>query len=109
VDTVLANPPWSAAVEAGGGLRGRLDRFWSGLGALLAPTGRAALVTGVELAAPEALRAAGLHIGLATRVRLAGRVCDLVLCGPRPPALPPGPARWRERAIAGGVVTPDGF
>jgi tRNA (guanine6-N2)-methyltransferase len=108
-DVVVTNPPWSVAVDAGGGLRGRLDGFWARLPDLLAASGRAVLVTGVDAAAPAAARAAGLTVGLATRVRLAGRVCDLVLCGPAAAVLPAGPARWRERALAAGVVTEAGF
>ena len=43
---------------------------------------------------------------LRTRIRVAGRIAELVLVGG---ALPPGLAAWRERALAAGVVTEHGF
>jgi hypothetical protein len=51
-------------------------------------------------------------VGLATRVRLAGRVSDVVLAGPPrtlAPAVPAAIGHWRDWAVAAGVVTEEGF
>jgi len=105
-DVVLTNPPWNLAVDATGTLAGSLDRFWH------AVPGRLCTVNDADLAAPEALRRLGFAIALTTRVRLAGRVSDVVLAAPPDhPAseLPPGLAAWRERAIRAGVILAEGF
>jgi hypothetical protein len=46
------------------------------------------------------LRGNGFDVGLAERVRLAGRVSDVVLAGA---ALDEPLRRWRERATSAGV------
>ena len=99
-DVVLTNPPWSLAVDAAGALRGGLDRFWRRLPSVLAAGGRFVAVADAALAAPDALRGNGIDVGLAVRVRLAGRVSDVVLAGGEPPA---ALARWHARAVAAGV------
>jgi tRNA (guanine6-N2)-methyltransferase len=86
-DLILTNPPWNVAVEATGTLAGSLDRFWR------AVPGRLCAVT------PDG--PAGLKAALRTRIRLAGRIAELILVGG---TLPPGLAAWRERALAAGVV-----
>ena len=100
-DVVLTNPPWNLAVDAAGTLAGSLDRFWRTV------PGRLCAVTDADLAVPEALRRQGFTTALTTRVRLAGRVSDVVLAAPPghpAPALPPGLATWREQAVRAGVV-----
>jgi len=100
-DVVLTNPPWNLAVDAAGTLAGSLDRFWRTV------PGRLCAVTDADLAVPEALRRLGFTTALTTRVRLAGRVSDVVLAAPPghpAPALPPGLAAWREQAVRAGVV-----
>jgi tRNA (guanine6-N2)-methyltransferase len=112
VSAVVTNPPWNLAVDAGGRLAGSLDRFWQQVPQMLARDGRLCLVADAEMDVPGALRGLGYAVGLATRVRLAGRVSDLVLAGvPRTlaPAVPAALAHWRDRAVAAGVVTEDGF
>jgi 23S rRNA G2445 N2-methylase RlmL len=112
VAAVVTNPPWNLAVDASGRLDASLAAFWVRLAELLAPDGRICVVADESLAAPEAVRRLGCPVTLATRIRLAGRVSHLVLAG-RPggpaPVLGSGPARWRARAIAAGVVTEEGF
>jgi len=108
-DVVLTNPPWNLAVDAAGSLAGSLDRFWT---ALLAGGGRLCAVTDAGLDVPATLDRRGFVAGLATQVRLAGRVSHLLLYGPPgnpAPALPESLASWRAQAIANGVVTERGF
>jgi 23S rRNA G2445 N2-methylase RlmL len=110
VDLLLANPPWSRAVAPGGRLAAAPGAYWAAAGAVL--RGRAAVVVDAELDVPGVLERAGWAVGFATRVRLAGRLAHLVLAaapGRPAPVLPPGPAAWRDRALAAGVVTADGF
>jgi 23S rRNA G2445 N2-methylase RlmL len=111
VDALVTNPPWNLAVEAGGALARSLVPFWRRVPELLAPTGRLIAVTEADLDAPAALRRAGLDVGMAIQVRLAGRVSHVVLAGTggSTPQVPEGAARWRERAIAARVVTSTGF
>jgi 23S rRNA G2445 N2-methylase RlmL len=111
VDVLVTNPPWNLAVEAGGELARSLVPFWRRVPELLAPTGRLVAVTEADLDAPAALRRAGLDVGMAIQVRLAGRVSHVVLAGTggSTPQVPHGAARWRERAIAARVVTSTGF
>jgi tRNA (guanine6-N2)-methyltransferase len=109
-DALVTNPPWNLAVDGAGSLRTGLDRFWRRLPALLAPAGRVVVVADADLGAPAALGTAGLTVGAATAVRLAGRVSHVVLASTgRRPELPARWRAWRERAIAAGVVTADGF
>lgn len=96
-DVVITNPPWNLAVDAVGALRAGLDRFWS----RLARTGaRVVAVADASLAAPEALRGNGFDVGLAVRVRLTGRVSDVLLAGA---SLDEPLQRWRERAARADV------
>ncbi|HLL69175.1 MAG TPA: methyltransferase [Micromonosporaceae bacterium] len=110
--SIVTNPPWNLAVDATRSLAGSLDPFWRRVPDLLAPDGRLVVLTEAALEVPAALRRAGFTLALATRIRLAGRVAQIVLAAPpgrQPAAIPQGAARWRERAIAAGVVTRDGF
>jgi tRNA (guanine6-N2)-methyltransferase len=111
-DAVVTNPPWDVAVDARGDLTGSLDRFWERLPTLLTGPGRVCLVTDEALDVPATLRSRGFRLGLQAKIRLAGRVSDLVL-GTSPagdaPVLDDGLAGWRRRAIAAGVVTGHGF
>jgi 23S rRNA G2445 N2-methylase RlmL len=112
VDTVITNPPWNLAVDALGDLGGSLRHLWRQLPRILDADGRLCAVTDAGLDAPAALRRQGWTTALSTQIRLAGRVSDLMLAAPpgRPtPVLAPGQADWRERAIAAGVVTEEGF
>ena len=108
-DVVVTNPPWNLAVDGAGSLRTGLDALWRRLPDLLIPQGRVVAITDAGLDAPHALAQAGLGRGLVTRVRLAGRVSDVVLATTDGPALPDELHGWRERAIAAGVVTAAGF
>lgn len=92
-DAVLTNPPWRRAVDWGGGLAGRPERFW------------AALDTRVLACLTDEPPPVG-GVTLDQRLRLAGRVVHLTLAGA---PLPADLATWRDRAIAAGVTTAGGF
>jgi 23S rRNA G2445 N2-methylase RlmL len=111
VDAVLTNPPWNLAVDASGSLTKSLDPFWRQVPDLLTDDGRLALLADTELDVPFMLRRRGFSIGLSARIRLSGRMTDLVLAAPRQPApaLRPSATRWRERSVSTGVLTEDGF
>jgi tRNA G10 N-methylase Trm11 len=109
-DAVVTNPPWNLAVEGAGSLRAGIGPWWRRLPDLLAPGGRLVAVTDTGVQAPSALANAGFGLGMAARVRLAGRVSDLVLAVPgRAPELDGSLQEWRERAVAAGVVTAESF
>lgn len=97
-DLLLTNPPWSRAVATAG--RFDLDRFRADAAAV-APG--LCLLTDADLDVPARLRRPPT---LATRLRVAGRVAHLSLVGAD---LPADLVRWRERAVAAGVVTEEGF
>jgi tRNA (guanine6-N2)-methyltransferase len=109
---VVTNPPWNLAVDAGGRLGASLEEFWVRLRESLAVDARVCVITDEGLDAPGTARRLDWPVGLATRIRLAGRVSHVVLCGVpggEAPRLAPGLATWRERAIADGIVTDTGF
>jgi 23S rRNA G2445 N2-methylase RlmL len=109
-DAVVTNPPWNLAVDATGTLRRGLAPFWRRLPALLEPEGLFVAVADAGLDAPSALVDAGCVLGVVATVRLSGRVSHVVLASPgRRPELPERLGAWRERAIAAGVVTAEGF
>jgi tRNA (guanine6-N2)-methyltransferase len=106
IDAVVTNPPWNVAVDAGGRLKSSMDRFWRQLPRLLSQRGRLCLIADADLGVPATLHRMDYQIALATQLRLAGRVSDLVLCAPvghDRPRVPAGLARWRRRAMAAGV------
>lgn len=111
VDVVLTNPPWNLAVDARGSLRGSLAAFWRRLPDMLDGQGRIGTITDVELDVPSVLRRLGFSLSLASQVRLAGRLCHLCLAAATgsEAQLPSDVAAWRERAIAAGVATEEGF
>jgi tRNA (guanine6-N2)-methyltransferase len=112
VTAVLTNPPWNVAVEVRGSLARSLDQFWRRLPAVLAPSGQLAMVTDHDLDAPDRLRVLGYQLGLAARIRIAGRVSHLVLATPAghaEPRIPPALAAWRQHALVEGVITDAGF
>jgi tRNA (guanine6-N2)-methyltransferase len=112
VDALISNPPWNISVDSRGLLRSSLEPFWRQVPGVLAAGGRLCVVADAELDAPGALRGLGFGFALATRIRLAGRVSDVILSAPpgrEPPRLPAGLAGWRRQAIAAGVVTETGF
>jgi tRNA (guanine6-N2)-methyltransferase len=103
-DAVVTNPPWNVAVDGGGSLRTGLGPLWKNLPALLDPAGRLVVLTAADLDVPTALAAAGLAVGPVVRVRLAGRLSDVVLAAPgAAPALPGRLRAWWDRATAAGV------
>jgi len=109
VDVLLTNPPWSRTVGAGGMVRAAPGRFWSDAARVAR---QLAVLSDADLDVPAQLRERGFAIGLATRVRLAGRLAHVTLAaapGKPPPPLPADLARWRERALQAGVVTEEGF
>ncbi len=108
-DVIVTNPPWNLGVDASGALAGSLDPFWPHAAGLLAPAGRLVVLAGAELDVPNTLRRMGFGVGLVIGVRLAGRICHVVLAAPPGQALPEIPdeaMRWRTRAIETGVLAP---
>ena len=112
VDALAANPPWNLAVDAAGLLKDGLSSFWAEAERVIAPAGRMGVIVDAELGVPGELRQNGYELSLVQKVRLAGRLSDIVLCVPpgRPHwVLPDGIARWRREALAAGLVTDSGF
>lgn len=111
IDAVVTNPPWSLAVDWGGQLAASHRRFWDDLPALLGPDGVLCSLTDVSLGVPDLLARSGWATGLCQQLRLAGRVVHLLLASPgtAAPRLSPALDRWRQRAMAAGVVTETGF
>ncbi len=112
VNAIITNPPWSQAVQPGGQLRASGDEFFDVLAGALGRDGVLCCITDADLGVPALAARRGWQLGLAQRIRLAGRVADVSLAAPpgRPvPALPASLADWRRQALAGGVVTESGF
>jgi hypothetical protein len=106
VDALAANPPWNLAVDATGLLQDGLSPFWAEAARVISPAGRMGIVVDAELGVPAELRRMGYELSLVQRVRLAGRLSEIVLCVPpgrSPWALPDGIARWRQEALASGL------
>jgi hypothetical protein len=112
VNLLLTNPPWDLAVTSWGKLRSSLDAFWSDTATVLHDSGRLCTVTDAAPNIPNVLRQHRYAVGLATRLRLAGRIVHISLAAaPQsdPPQLPSGLARWRHRAMLDNVITEHGF
>ncbi len=112
VNAIITNPPWSLAVPPGGQLRTSGHEFFDSLAPALGRDGVLCCLTDADLGAPALLARRGWRVGLAQRIRLAGRVADVSLAAPpgRPvPALPASLAGWRNQALADGIVTKSGF
>jgi predicted RNA methylase len=76
-DRLLTNLPWGAASPARGSLAAFVDRIPT----ILDPAGRVALLAAPETEIAAALERAGLTVRHQSRVRLSGRVADLVAAG----------------------------
>lgn len=112
LDLLLTNPPWNLAVTPRGRLRPSLESFWADAAAVLGTSGRVCTITDADLEVPDVLRARGFVVGLATRLRIAGRVAHVILAaapGGVPPQLSTSLASWRRRAMFTGVITEHGF
>ncbi len=112
VDAVITNPPWNQTVSPAGRMAGSGRSFWDVLAPVLGPDGTMCCVTDADLGVPGMMARQGWQLGLAQRIRLAGRVADVTQAAPpgRPaPGLPAGLADWRRKALAAGVVTDAGF
>lgn len=112
VDVLATNPPWNLAVDASGLLEGGLGPFWAEADRVLSPSGRMGIIMDTGLGVVDELRQRGFEISLAQRVRLAGRVSEIVVCTPpgRPHwALPRGISEWRRESLAAGLITSGGF
>jgi tRNA (guanine6-N2)-methyltransferase len=106
VDALAANPPWNLAVDATGLLQDGLSPFWAEAARVISPAGRMGIIVDAELGVPAELRRMGYELSLVQRVRLAGRLSEIVLGVPpgrSPWALPDGIARWRREALASGL------
>jgi tRNA (guanine6-N2)-methyltransferase len=112
VNAIITNPPWSQAVRPGGQLRASGHEFFESLARALGRDGVLCSITDADLGVPALLARRGWQLGLAQRIRLAGRVADVSLAAKpgRPvPTLPDSLAGWRDQALADGVVTESGF
>lgn len=112
VDALVSNPPWNLAVDATGLLKDGLGPFWEQAARVISPAGRMGIIVDAELGVSEELRRLGYQVSLVQRVRLAGRLSEIVLCAPpgRPRwHLPDRIAGWRREALAVGLVTDSGF
>lgn len=112
VDLLLTNPPWSLAVAPRGQLRASLESFWSDAAVVLRSSGRVCTITDADLEVPDVLRERGFVIGLAIRLRIAGRIAHVILAaapGSAAPQVASGLAPWRRRAMFDGVITDHGF
>jgi 23S rRNA G2445 N2-methylase RlmL len=111
-DVLATNPPWNLAVDAAGLLKDGLGPFWAQAARVVSPAGRMGIIVDAELGVSSHLHRLGARLSLVQRVRLAGRVSEIVVCAPpgRPDwALPAGISGWRRAALAAGLVTPTGF
>jgi tRNA (guanine6-N2)-methyltransferase len=112
VDVLVTNPPWNLAVDASGLLAGGFGAFWDEAERVMSPAGRIGIIMDAGLGTVGDLRQRGFEISLVQSVRLAGRLSEIVVCTPpRRPRweLPSGISRWRQEALAAGLVTGTGF
>ena len=112
VDAIITNPPWNQAVSPSGQLRTSGDQFVDLLARALGPDGVLCCITDADLGVPAMAARRGWQLGLVQRIRLAGRVADVSLATPAGgslPSLPLSLARWRQDALAAGIVTESGF
>jgi tRNA (guanine6-N2)-methyltransferase len=115
VDVLVSNPPWNLAVDAIGLLKDGLGPFWAEaarVARVVSPAGRMGIIVDAELGVSDELRRLGYQLSLVQRVRLAGRLSEIVLCVPPGCprwALPDQIVRWRREALAAGLVTDSGF
>jgi tRNA (guanine6-N2)-methyltransferase len=86
-DRLLSNLPWGAASPPRGSLARGLEPFIDRLPATLRPAGRAVLLAAPEANIATALEQVGLPVRHQSRVRLSGRVADLVAAGAADEAL----------------------
>lgn len=109
----VTNPPWDRAVRAGGQLAAGLAAAWIEAGRLLEPSGTLAVIADAELTLASDLEGAGWVPALNQQVRLAGRVCRLMITVPDAGA-PNDPISaslraWQDRALHLGLITRTGF
>ncbi|MGB6454700.1 MAG: methyltransferase [Streptosporangiaceae bacterium] len=112
VDAIITNPPWNQAVSASGQLRTSGHEFVDSLARALRPDGVLCCIAEADLGVPAMVSRRGWQLGLVQRIRLAGRVADVSLATPPGgslPSLPLSLARWRQDALAAGIVTESGF
>ena len=111
IDAIVTNPPWKRVLEIEGQLSGSLEDFWK-IALMMPKSSRLCVLTDTTMATPTTLSQLGWNIGLAQRLRVSGRVVDLVLAGHpegSTPAIPEPFATWRKRFIDKKIVTSDGF
>lgn len=111
VERVITNPPWNRTVElAGSATCG--DALWVEAARVLSREGALCAIAEIDYDLARRLRDGGYAIAVEQRLRVAGRVSDVVL------ATPPGArrmrlssrlARWRSAATDAGVLAGDGF
>lgn len=110
VDVVVTNPPWQRTVHRAGALARTPHRFPRGLSDVLGKDGTLCLIVDAASDLPSRLDRLGYAIALDQRIRVAGRVSRILVCGPRStPTLSRSLRSWHRRALAAGLVTADGF
>lgn len=77
-DRVLTNLPWGEAVPAQASLTGGMHPFVARLEGMLEAPGRVVLLAAPETGIATSLERVGMAIGHLSRVRLSGRVAELV-------------------------------
>ncbi|MGI8750912.1 MAG: hypothetical protein ACR2MN_01065 [Acidimicrobiales bacterium] len=109
----MTHPPWNRAAFARGGVAAGLAPAWVEGLRLLGPTGTLTVLVEAAADTEAELATAGWRPVLTQEIRLAGRVCRVVVAVPSE-----GPERdpvsatlrsWRQRAMNDGLVTKSGF
>jgi tRNA (guanine6-N2)-methyltransferase len=112
VAAVITNPPWNKAVTVSGRARAAEEDFWRLLARALRPAGVVCCLTDTDLDLPGTVSRLDWQVGLVQRIRLAGRLADMLLAAPpgrSTPRLSAELAGRREEALASGVITRTGF
>lgn len=110
VGAVVTNPPWQRLVHRRGTLARTPHRFLGEIPDVLRDGGALCMIVDAELDLPAWLDRLGYATTLDQRIRIAGRISRILLCGPgAAPPLSPSLRSWHRRARAAGLITADGF
>lgn len=112
INAVITNPPWNVSVSTSGHLSGSLNQFWHHVPTALAAGGRICLIVDANLRTSTYLCKLGYQLVLAAKIRLAGRVSEVIFTSPPECDLPKISTElvgWRKRALSEGVITETGW